>query len=97
MPDGTGPAPHEPALGPRVAKLSKDMLSFQDKLMEISIIDTEGRPILAGDEERRFLKVLGCINTRGNTTSVILQGTHIKSSTPLETIRWDHLRFKAHF
>ncbi|MEK4476179.1 glycoside hydrolase family 43 protein [Paenibacillus sp. FSL R7-0048] len=56
MPDGTGPAPHEPALGPRVAKLSKDMLSFQDKLMEISIIDTEGRPILAGDEERRFFE-----------------------------------------
>lgn len=65
--------------------------------MEISIIDTEGCPILAGDEERRFFEGPWMHKYEGNTTSVILQGTHIKSSTPLETIRWDPLRFKAHF
>ncbi len=54
--DAAGPADHEPALGPRVAELSEDMLTFKETPLEISIVDEEGNPILAGDEERRYFE-----------------------------------------
>ncbi len=56
VPDAEGPAPDQPALGPQVALLSDDMLSFQGKPVEISIVDEDGNPILAGDEERRYFE-----------------------------------------
>lgn len=55
-PEAAGPAPGAPALGPRVAKLSEDMLSFQTAPQEISIVDENGSPILAGDEDRRYFE-----------------------------------------
>lgn len=45
-----------PALGPIVAELNENMLSFEGEPREISIIDTNGNPILAGDEERRYFE-----------------------------------------
>jgi beta-xylosidase len=51
-----GPDLGEPAIGPRVALLSEDMLSFQEQPVEISIVDEEGNPILAGDEQRRYFE-----------------------------------------
>ncbi|MFC5448835.1 glycoside hydrolase family 43 protein [Paenibacillus aestuarii] len=56
VPDAEGPALTAPALGPRVAELSDDMLTFKDTPQEISIIDKEGNPILAGDEDRRYFE-----------------------------------------
>ena len=55
-PNGTEPGRREPALGPRVAKLSADMLSFTGPVGEISIIDEDGQPLLAGDHARRFFE-----------------------------------------
>lgn len=55
-PDNEGPAATEPALGPRVAELSDDMLTFKEAPEEISIVDDNGNPILAGDEERRYFE-----------------------------------------
>ncbi|GGO01392.1 glycoside hydrolase family 43 protein [Saccharibacillus kuerlensis] len=55
-PQREGPASCEPALGPRVAKLSEDMLSFEAEPSEISIVDESGNPILAGDEDRRYFE-----------------------------------------
>lgn len=55
-PDATGPANTEPALGPRVAELNEDMLTFIESPQEISIVDEDGNPILAGDEERRYFE-----------------------------------------
>lgn len=55
-PDGEGPAASEPALGPMVAELADDMLTFKSEPQEISIVDEDGNPILAGDEERRFFE-----------------------------------------
>jgi len=55
-PEGTEPAESEPALGPIVAELNDDMLTFKEKPQEISIVDEDGNPILAGDEERRFFE-----------------------------------------
>jgi len=54
--DGEGPDPSEPALGPRVAELNDDMLTFKENPEEISIVDEEGNPILAGDEDRRYFE-----------------------------------------
>ncbi|GAE33706.1 glycoside hydrolase family 43 protein [Halalkalibacter akibai] len=55
-PDAEGPAPTDPALGPIVAELSDDMLTFKAEPKEISIVDENGNPILAGDEDRRFFE-----------------------------------------
>lgn len=54
--DGAEPANDEPALGPRVAKLSADMLSFDGAVEEIAIVTQDGSPILAGDHDRRFFE-----------------------------------------
>jgi len=56
MPDAEGPAATDPALGPIVAELNDDMLTFKDKPLEISIVDEDGKPLLAGDEDRRFFE-----------------------------------------
>lgn len=47
---------NEPAIGPRVARMSDDMLTFAEPVREIRILDNEGRPLLAGDHERRFFE-----------------------------------------
>jgi beta-xylosidase len=56
VPDAQGPAPHEPALGPYVAELSDDMLTFKEPPRQASIVDEDGKPLLAGDNERRFFE-----------------------------------------
>ncbi|MBH1941851.1 glycoside hydrolase family 43 protein [Mobilitalea sibirica] len=55
-PDAEGPDLNAPALGPRVAELSEDMLTFKESPMNISIVDEDGNPIPAGDEDRRFFE-----------------------------------------
>ncbi|MDU0354130.1 glycoside hydrolase family 43 protein [Paraglaciecola aquimarina] len=54
--DLTEPADDEPALGPIVAKMADDMLEFAEAPTEISILDENGQPILAGDHDRRFFE-----------------------------------------
>lgn len=56
--DSTGkePAANEPALGPKVAKLNRNMLSFAEKVREVQILDSAGKPLLAGDNNRRFFE-----------------------------------------
>ncbi|MBO7747466.1 glycoside hydrolase family 43 protein [Paenibacillus sp. MWE-103] len=56
VPDAAGPDPSAPALGPRVAELSGDLLSFRSAPAEIRIADEDGTPIAAGDEERRYFE-----------------------------------------
>jgi beta-xylosidase len=55
-PNGTEPRSSEPALGPRIAKLSADMLHFDGSPQEISILDEYKTPILAGEGEKRFFE-----------------------------------------
>ncbi|HOV26151.1 MAG TPA: glycoside hydrolase family 43 protein [Pseudobacteroides sp.] len=54
--NGTAPQGSEPALGPMVALMSDDMLSFKEAPQEVSIVDENGNPILASDEDRRFFE-----------------------------------------
>jgi beta-xylosidase len=44
------------AIGPRVALMSKDMLSFSGPVKEIKILDPSGKPLLGGDHDRRFFE-----------------------------------------
>ncbi|RAP78628.1 alpha-N-arabinofuranosidase [Paenibacillus montanisoli] len=55
-PEAVGPDAGAPALGPQVAQLSDDMLTFKSEPKEISIVDEEGNPIAAGDEDRRYFE-----------------------------------------
>ncbi|HEX3077938.1 MAG TPA: glycoside hydrolase family 43 protein [Lachnospiraceae bacterium] len=50
------PAGNEPALGPIVAELSDDLLTFKSKPQEIKIVDKYGNPLTAGDEDKRFFE-----------------------------------------
>lgn len=50
------PASDEAALGPRIARLSDNMLQFAEEPQEIAILDEAGQPLLAGDHDRRFFE-----------------------------------------
>lgn len=50
------PLEHEPALGPIVARLTTDMKEFDETPREIQILDENGNPLLAGDNDRRFFE-----------------------------------------
>lgn len=50
------PAADAPMVGPRVAELSDDMLSIKEIPQEILIVDEDGNPIKAGDEDRRYFE-----------------------------------------
>ncbi|KAL1962266.1 hypothetical protein VTN77DRAFT_9856 [Rasamsonia byssochlamydoides] len=45
-----------PALCPRVAQLSDDMLSFASPVQEVRILDEDGKPLAADDHDRRFFE-----------------------------------------
>lgn len=47
---------NEPAIGPRVARLTQDMLHFDEPVKEIKILDKDGNPLLGGDHDRRFFE-----------------------------------------
>lgn len=55
-PDGREPGDQEPAIGPRVALLGADMKSLSGDVTEIQILDEQGRPLLAGDHDRRYFE-----------------------------------------
>ena len=60
------PQPERPALGPMFAQLSDDLKSFVTEPVNIRILDENGEPIKAGDEERRFFED-AWINKIGDT------------------------------
>jgi len=50
------PADGEPAIPPRVAKLSGDMLQFAEEPRPVVIVDKDGKPLTHGDNQRRFFE-----------------------------------------
>jgi hypothetical protein len=50
------PADDQPALLPKIARLSDDMLSFAEELKDVQLLDQEGKPLLTGDNQRRFFE-----------------------------------------
>ncbi|WP_432712504.1 glycoside hydrolase family 43 protein, partial [Pedobacter sp.] len=45
-----------PALAPKVAKMSADMLSFDGDVKEVKILDKDGKELLTKDHDRRFFE-----------------------------------------
>lgn len=50
------PADDEPAIPPRIARLSDDMMQFAEEPRAVIILDEDGKPITAGDTARRFFE-----------------------------------------
>ena len=46
----------EPAIGLRMATMSKDMLHFDGDVKELQILDENGKPLLGKDHERRYFE-----------------------------------------
>lgn len=46
----------EPAIGPRMAMMSNDMLYFDERVRELQIVDENGKPLLGKDHDRRFFE-----------------------------------------
>jgi beta-xylosidase len=55
-PNAKEPEVSLPAIGPRFAKLSDNMLEFESHPKEISILDENGKPLLSGDNSRRYFE-----------------------------------------
>lgn len=55
-PNGTEPADDEPALCPKIAKMSDDMLNYGEAPKDVVILDPKGEPLKAGDHNRRFFE-----------------------------------------
>lgn len=53
---GVEPNDERPAIGPRVARLTQDMLQFAEPVKEVKIIDSTGSPIQGKDHDRRFFE-----------------------------------------
>lgn len=53
---GVEPRDEKPAIGPRIAKLTKDMLQFAEPVKEIKIVDESGNAIQGKDNNRRFFE-----------------------------------------
>lgn len=47
---------HEPAIPARVVRLTDDMLEFAEEPRSVVILDEEGNPLTAGDNDRRFFE-----------------------------------------
>jgi hypothetical protein len=54
--DEAQPPNDQPALMPKVARLSEDMLSFAEPVKDVVIADEAGKPLLSGDHARRFFE-----------------------------------------
>jgi hypothetical protein len=50
------PADNKPALTPKIAKLTNDLLEFAEEPKDVIILDEHGNPLTAGDNGRRFFE-----------------------------------------
>ena len=53
---GHEPADNEPALCPKVVRISDDMLEFAEEPRDLIILDPNGEPLSAGDQDKRFFE-----------------------------------------
>lgn len=50
------PAPTQPAISAKVARLGRDMISFAETPRDVVLHDENGKPVTAGDNGRRFFE-----------------------------------------
>jgi beta-xylosidase len=53
---GKEPEKDQLALRPKVARMSKNMLQFDEQPKDVQIVDSTGKPLLAGDNQKRFFE-----------------------------------------
>jgi hypothetical protein len=53
---GAEPADNEPALCAKIVKMRDDMLEFAEEPADLVILDEAGKPLTAGDHDRRFFE-----------------------------------------
>ncbi|HKE94782.1 MAG TPA: glycoside hydrolase family 43 protein [Povalibacter sp.] len=63
--EDTFPADDQPALTPKIARLGTDMTSLDEELRDVVIQDEHGKPLLAGDNARRFFEAAWLHKYRG--------------------------------
>src|SRR6476620_7151374 len=52
----TQPAKDQPALSAKIARLGDDMISFAEAPKDVVLLDESGKPLLSGDNGRRFFE-----------------------------------------
>jgi beta-xylosidase len=67
--------PSEEALSVRVARLNEDMLTLAEPLKEAKILDENGKPLLAGDGDRRFFEAPWVFKYKGTYYFTYSTGT----------------------
>lgn len=60
------PEANEPALCPKIAKLTDDLLEFAEAPKDVLITDENGEPLLQGDTDRRFFEASWLHKYNGN-------------------------------
>ena len=55
-PNDAYPKDDQPALMPKVARMRKDMLGFEGEVQDMELLDENGKPLLYGDNQRRFFE-----------------------------------------
>lgn len=55
-PNGKEPEGNVPAVCPKIARLSDDMLEFAEKPRDLVIVDEAGKPLQANDHDRRYFE-----------------------------------------
>jgi len=63
---GHEPTDVEPALCPKVVRLTDDMLNFSEEPLDLLILDENGEPLKAGDHDRRFFEASWLHKYKGN-------------------------------
>ena len=90
-------ADDQPALSPKVAKLSADMKHFAGPVRDAVIVGEDGRPLLGGDHERRFFEASWMFRRNGTYYFTYSTGdTHFlayaTASSPMGPFR-----YRGHF
>ncbi len=60
------PEDNEPALCPKIAKLTDDLLEFAEEVKDVLITDENGQPLLQGDHDKRFFEASWMHKYKGN-------------------------------
>jgi len=55
-PNGQEPSAGNPAVCPKIAKMRDDMLEFSETPRDLAITDSSGKPLDAGDHDRRYFE-----------------------------------------
>ena len=70
------PAKDQPALSAKVARLGDDMVSFAETPKDVILLDEKGKPLLAGDNGRRFFEAAWLHKYNGTVLLLLLNRRH---------------------